>query len=104
MKTANLIQAAAVCGALVAEVSEVELHNISEFSYSLGMAFQIKDDILDHGEKEQDFKSYAALLGLEKTHQELQNYSHTAIKALKQLNKNTEILEQLVEFNLKRNH
>ncbi len=104
LKTANLIQAAAVCGALVAEVNESELHNISDFSYALGMAFQIKDDILDHGEKEQDFKSYAALLGLDKTQIELQNYSDAALVSLKKLNVKTEILQQLVEFNLKRNH
>lgn len=104
LKTANLIQSAAVCGALLAEANEVELHNISDFSYALGMAFQIKDDILDYGEKEQDFKNFASILGLEKTQIELQNYSDAALLALKKLNRATVVLEELVQFNLQRNH
>ena len=103
LKTANLIQASAVGAGIVAEVSESELHNISEFSYFLGMAFQIKDDLLDLGDKEQDFKSFAAVLGPEATLAELKKYSAKAAHHLALLNKpDIKDLAELIEFNLQR--
>lgn len=104
LKTANLIQASAVGAALVADCSEAELHNISEFSYNLGMAFQIKDDLLDFSDKVQDFKNYPKLLGLQKANEELILHSESARQHLELFNKlNTNTLMELVEFNLKRN-
>lgn len=102
LKTANLIQAAAMGGALAAEAGEAELHNISEFSHALGMAFQIKDDLLDVNDKEQDYKSYVTLLGLEKTYDELQTYSNEARQSLRSLPGNTDVLIELINYNLKR--
>jgi geranylgeranyl diphosphate synthase type II len=102
LKTAHLIQAAAMGAGLAAEVSEVELHNISEFSLHLGMAFQIKDDLLDHNDKEQDFKSYLSVLGQEKTQDELLKHTNEALLYLKKLDRSSEALEKLVEFNFKR--
>ena len=104
LKTANLIQAAAVGAGIAAVCSEAELHNISEFSYNLGMAFQIKDDLLDYNDKEQDFKSYLNLLGFEKTNEELIRHSELAREHLQKLkSNNADALFELVDFNLKRN-
>jgi len=102
-KTANLIQAAAVGAATAAHASEQQLHNISEFSVSLGMAFQIKDDLLDHSDNAQDFKSYVKILGLEKTKLELQNYSDQAMKALQPFQtQQAEVLKELIQYNQQR--
>jgi len=101
LKTANLIQAAAMGAALTAEASEAELHNISEFSFHLGMAFQIKDDILDGNDKEQDFKSYVSFLGAEKTQELLREHSDAAVDAIKSFSK-SDLLLDLVNFNLQR--
>lgn len=103
LKTANLIQAAAVGGGIAAGCTEAELHNISDFSYNLGMAFQIKDDLLDSSDNAQDFKSYVNLLGHAETVRELQKHSDSALKALRSLGKNPVLLAELIEFNLKRN-
>ena len=46
-KTGALIEASGRCGALVAEAGEVLIERISEYGRSLGLAFQITDDILD---------------------------------------------------------
>lgn len=46
-KTGALIKAAVVCGAILAGAEEKEVGIISEYGDKLGMAFQIKDDILD---------------------------------------------------------
>ena len=67
------------------------------------MAFQIKDDQLDFNDKVQNFKSYAKLLGPEKTQDELKKHSDLAKQHLIRLNQNTDILIELVNFNLIRN-
>ncbi len=102
-KTANLIQVAAIGAGIAAGCTEVELHNISEFSFNLGMAFQIKDDLLDSKDKSQDFKSYLNYLGFAETQKELERHSELAVHALKLLGKDSATLVQLVEFNLRRN-
>ena len=105
LKTANLIESAAVGAAIVSEASDEELHLIMEYSHCLGMSFQIKDDILDSKDKDQDHKSYVAVLGLEKTQAELARYSDRALVALKNLakyNKKTTYLEEMVKVNLQR--
>lgn len=103
LKTANLIQAAAIGAGIVADCDEAELHNISEFSYNLGMAFQIKDDLLDNNDEKQDFKSYLNFIGFENTHAELIRHGELARHHLLLLNKNTRSLGELIDFNLKRN-
>lgn len=103
LKTANLIQAAGVGAAKVANCTDFELENISEFSYNLGMAFQIKDDLLDFNDKEQNFKSYLNFMGLEKTKEELSRHSVLAKNHLRVLDKNnTDVLYELIDFNLAR--
>lgn len=104
LKTAKLIQAAAMGAGIVGDCTGDEINNISEFSYNLGMAFQIKDDLLDYNDNEQDFKSYLNFLGFEKTQAELHRHSDLARYYLKLLNKNSiDILIELIDFNLKRN-
>lgn len=103
LKTANLIQVAAVGAAIIAETDSSTRHNISEFSQALGMAFQIKDDLLDADDKSQDFKSYAFHLGTAGAMEELKKYSATAMHHLELLkNPATAELKALVEFNLQR--
>jgi geranylgeranyl diphosphate synthase type II len=110
LKTANLIQAAATSAAIVGEASPEETQAIFEFSYHLGMAFQIQDDLLDYADKEQDFKNYIKILGVEKTKVELAQHSEIAkvqlLKVLQNTNNNLlpaiEPLLTLIEFNQKR--
>ncbi len=104
MKTANLIQVAAVGAGIIAGCTESELHNISDFSFNLGMAFQIKDDLLDFSDNEQAFKSYLKFLGFPKTQEELEKHSTEAVQSLKLLNRNSAMLIQLIDFNLKRSN
>lgn len=46
-KTAALIQASMMIGALLAGASEREVERIKKCAYNVGLAFQIQDDILD---------------------------------------------------------
>lgn len=47
-KTASLFEAACVSGALSADASEEARAAAQKYAYALGLAFQIKDDILDY--------------------------------------------------------
>ncbi len=47
-KTAMLIAASAVSGAISAGASKIETQKMKEFGESLGIAFQIKDDLFDY--------------------------------------------------------
>jgi len=47
LKTGALIIAAARCGAIIADATEVELEAVTEYAAQLGLLFQITDDVLD---------------------------------------------------------
>ena len=52
LKTSSLIASAAECGAWSAEAATEQASTMYRYGELLGMAFQIKDDILDFGEKD----------------------------------------------------
>lgn len=82
-KTAALIKAATVSGAILAGANEDEIETMREFGYCLGMAYQIRDDILDLEEdKEIDKLTYLSYFGLEKGKKDLQCFSHRAKEQL----------------------
>ncbi len=47
-KTASLFETSAKCAAILSETSKENIERLRKFGYSLGMAFQIIDDILDY--------------------------------------------------------
>lgn len=46
-KSASLFKAAAHCGALIGKGSELEVSSLANFGQNFGMAYQIRDDIID---------------------------------------------------------
>ena len=50
LKTAVLLGGAMQLGAIVADASEKQLEQVQHFAESMGLAFQIKDDIFDYGD------------------------------------------------------
>ena len=51
-KTADLLSASIVCGAIMAGAGENDIKNLNDFAYDFGTAFQIIDDILDKDKNE----------------------------------------------------
>ena len=51
-KTAELFKAATVTAAILADVDERTINTAGEFGFSLGIAFQLRDDLLDYSGKE----------------------------------------------------
>lgn len=47
LKTAVLLGCALKCGALIGRASESDAQNLYEFGINIGLAFQLKDDLLD---------------------------------------------------------
>jgi geranylgeranyl diphosphate synthase type II len=89
-KTACLIQASVLTGAIAAGASEKELDILSDYSRHLGLAFQIVDDILDitsnaselgktpGKDKEQGKVTFPATFGYERSIFLAENESHKA--------------------------
>lgn len=91
-KTGALINAACVLGVIAGGGSEEQLSAASRFAGALGLAFQIRDDMLDViGTREEMGKgvgtdetknTFVRLYGLEKCEELVQRYTQVAIDAL----------------------
>lgn len=113
-KTGALIQAAARCGALIGGANEIELGWITEYAKSLGLLFQITDDLLDVTATAEDLgktpgkdarsrkATYPALYGLEATREQLKSVHHAACDALTKIESRTELLRSIADFILNR--
>ena len=101
LKTGNLIQAAAQGAGIILQLPAQQLEAIENYALQLGLAFQIKDDLLDYKTDSQDFKNYVQNLGLDRAQSELEMHSASATEWI-QKNINSENLVALVQFNLKR--
>ncbi len=114
LKTGALISAACLLGCIAAGASDLKISAASRFAYNLGIAFQIKDDILDvvgestvlgkpTGSDEANEKvTYVSLAGLEKAQQDVQTLTDNAVKCLGVFD-NTEFLQQLADKLVNRN-
>lgn len=51
-KTSGLIEAGVVAGAIIGRANDREIEAVRSFARNLGLAYQIRDDILDHEEDE----------------------------------------------------
>ena len=113
-KTAALIMASAKIGALLAGGGKEDLLAVEEFSRYLGIAFQIKDDILDVlgstetlgktiGKDDESKKStFVTVYGLEKAEKMLEDYTDKAIESLSKYGAKAEFLINLSKFLLDR--
>lgn len=108
-KTAALIQAALMIGAVLAGADAVDVEKMEQAAYNIGIAFQIQDDILDItstteilgkpvGSDARNQKlTYVALHGLEKSGEEVQRLSAEALEILDSFEDKNEFLKELVK-------
>lgn len=106
LKTGALISAACLLGCISAGASDEQLAAASKFAYSLGIAFQIQDDILDIvGDEDKLGKpvgsdmnnnktTYAAIAGVEKAKEDVKRLTEVAIAQLDKF-ENTEFISLL---------
>lgn len=106
MKTGALISASCLMGCISAGATDEQFSAASKFAYSLGIAFQIQDDILDiigdekkigkpvGSDSENNKTTYATLAGLDKSKKDVKMLTDSAVSQLAHF-ENTEFLEKL---------
>ena len=94
MKTGALISAACLMGCISAGADKKQMEAASQFAYSLGVAFQIQDDILDivgdesvlgkpvGSDAENEKSTYATIVGIEKAKEDVKRLTDIAISSL----------------------
>ena len=115
LKTSQLIEIALMCGAVLGGAEEKDISLLEQAGYSLGLAFQIQDDILDmissaevlgksvQKDAENGKPTIARLVGIEKAEEMVREYTDKSIACLKALNRNTGFLEELFLSLINRN-
>lgn len=107
-KTAALIQAAMMAGAILAGASREKVERIEKCAYNVGIAFQIQDDILDvvgdsrelgksvGSDAENHKQTYVALKGLERAREDVEALSREAAEILGEFEGDGDFLKQLI--------
>ena len=115
-KTAALLTSAIRLGAMSANATSLKINALTEFGQSLGLAFQVIDDILDvtqsteklgktAGKDAEALKAtYPALFGLEKSRKIASELTLKAQTSLKPFGKNGTILRALADSLLARDY
>lgn len=106
-KTGELIRVSIVAGALLAEAPEGDIQLLNKFGSNLGLAFQIKDDILDIigsveklgkntlSDEEKNKSNFITMYGLEFCIEESKRLTEECISILQNLSVETEVLKEL---------
>ena len=109
-KTAALIEAALQVGAMLAGASDKDIQVIRQYGKSIGLAFQIVDDILDivstteelgkdaGSDIEKGKATYPSIVGLDKSRERGKELYEESIRALDGLSCDTEILRAMAAF------
>ena len=114
-KTGALIKAAVRIGAILAGATENDIENLSKYAEKIGLAFQIKDDILSEignqeelgkpvgNDRERGKCTYVTKYGLEESQKMLDEIIDESIKIIKNYNKDSEFLIELALYIKNRN-
>jgi geranylgeranyl diphosphate synthase type II len=115
-KTAALLTTAVRLGAMSANASGRQLAAITEFGKTLGLAFQVIDDILDVTQTSEKLgksagkdvvakkATYPAVIGLEKSRVEAKRLTHQAESALAPFGSRAERLREIASYLLAREY
>jgi farnesyltranstransferase len=99
LKTAALLEASLIIGAVIGGGDELEVKKIEKIALNIGMAFQIQDDILDetssekelgkpiHSDKKNQKTTYVTLFGIEKSKRKVKELSDEALTLLDDISK-----------------
>ncbi len=117
LKTAALIQASITLGGICSpSIDSTLLDKLNQFALTIGLAFQIQDDVLDVISDTQTLgkaqgadlalnkPTYPALLGLEAAQQKAHDLIQQALDTLNAIPYDTTILSALAQFVINRKH
>lgn len=115
-KTGAIIKSACEMGCILAGASQTEIEKAKQFGESIGLAFQIQDDILDvtadqeklgkpvGSDKENEKSTYVSLLGLDKCRELVDELTNKAIESLEFFSGDSTQLKALALSLAKRDH
>lgn len=116
LKTGALISASIKLGALIGGASPKQLEALAKFSRYIGLAFQIKDDILDIETPTETLgkqqgadlllhkATFPSLLGMDKAKKYLIKTYQRAIECLQPFGKRADLLQGLANYIVERDH
>jgi geranylgeranyl diphosphate synthase, type II len=114
LKTGALIEASMMIGAVLAGATAENVNKIEQIAGDVGLAFQIKDDILDvtstseklgkpvHSDEKNDKVTYISLMNPEVANQEVARISGRAMENFDQLSYQNDFLRQLINMLINR--
>ncbi len=98
-KTGSLIIASVKTGAILGEAGDSELEAVIKYGRNVGLAFQVRDDILDSGKDAQKGRrprpNYVSLFGLKDSERRLKDFVEAAKNALDEASLESEELHHL---------
>ena len=109
-KTAAMIESSMMIGAALAGASDEEISIMEKIGSDVGLAFQIRDDILDVtgdektlgkpvGSDEENGKAtYVSLVGLDEAKKDVSDISARALSNLASLSKENPFLTELIQY------
>lgn len=109
-KTGIAFEASLIMPAILANVSELEMEALKKFAHNAGIAFQIKDDLLDvEGDPslmgksigkdiENNSSTFVSILGKEGARKQMWEHYCLAMEALKEAPRNTTFLKHLLNY------
>lgn len=114
-KTAALIKCSIRMGAILAGATEKEIELLTKYADKIGLAFQIKDDILSEigdekvlgkpvgNDKEKEKCTFVTMYGLEKSKELLNNITKEAVNIISEYGEKAEFLKELALYIESRN-
>lgn len=115
-KTGIAFEASLIMPAILGNAKEVEIEFLKKFARYAGIAFQIKDDILDFEgnpllmgkpigkDAENNNSTFVSVLGIEGAEKELWEHYCFGMEALEEIKLKTNFLKQLMSYIVNRNH
>ena len=115
-KTGALIKAPVISAAVLCGADEDSIKKLECFAQNLGLAFQIKDDILDvegsseklgkkvGSDTQKEKSTYVSLYGLEKSKKMLNEITEKAVMSLKYFGEKAVFLENLAKYLVNRDN
>ena len=110
LKTGALIRAACCCGVVAGHGSAAQYEAAARYATALGLAFQIRDDILDvtsteeelgkpiHSDEKNQKQTYVTLRGLEGAAKDVERISEKALELLDTFPQKNEFLRELIGY------
>ncbi len=101
-KTGELFIASCEMGAILGGASHQDRNRLKYYAHDIGLAFQIKDDLLDHQEdsqqKNEDNTSIVNVVGVQRAKKQLEMLRDQAIEHIKPFGKKANTLIELANF------